>query len=437
MEAKFTFHPVGQGLFYSGSIGSFRFIYDCGSFNRNSLRNEISKLCNDLSDKCNKPEIDLLIISHFHYDHICGIEDLLRKFKINNVIIPYMTDEQKLFTIAKLIYDFNIANIERIEDQRTTEDLSALLRLVINPDNYFREMGVRNISILGDIDNTRQSQLFSIESELLNGAGNLNWRKRNVNDAYYNSLASEIWRFEFYYKKIDDEKLSNFKNDVEKLFGTSSAEVLSNFTRDRQTQIRDLYKKHISRDLNHISLVCCHGPSENVFSSSIYNVPFLNNMQLLTGDLPVKSAIEDLSRELKDFLPRVFLSLIPHHGSETEWDERIFKELHNCQAWICSYGEGNRFKHPSGKVRDSFKKNGKPFTDCTQNECINIPTIKIYHSKSSIAKTLNNLRNFPEPKNFIYNQVFYFDGEIALMYGSYKKKRIAHLVCVGLLLTVL
>ena len=119
---------------------------------------------------------------------------------------------------------------------------------------------------------------------------------------------------------------------MEKSFGTSSADVLKYFTPKNQAIIRDLYKEHISSDLNHISLVCCHGPSEDVFSSSIYNVPFFNNMQLLTGDLPVKSAIEDLSSELKDFLPKVFLSLIPHHGSETEWDEGIFKELHNCRV---------------------------------------------------------------------------------------------------------
>ena len=170
MIGKFTFHPVGQGLFYSGSIGSFNFIYDCGSFNKKTLHKEIGKLCNDLSDKCNKPEIDLLIISHFHYDHICGMEYLFYKFKINNVIIPYMTDEQKLFTVAKLIDDFSIANTESIEDNQATDDLFQLKNLIINPYDYFRERTDGNISILGEIDNTAQSPIVPEESESLHKA---------------------------------------------------------------------------------------------------------------------------------------------------------------------------------------------------------------------------------------------------------------------------
>ena len=34
MKGRFVFHPVGQGLFYTGEISegdySFRFVYDCG-----------------------------------------------------------------------------------------------------------------------------------------------------------------------------------------------------------------------------------------------------------------------------------------------------------------------------------------------------------------------------------------------------------------------
>ena len=36
---KFVFRPVGQGLFYTGSLncGRFNFVYDCGTENRQKL----------------------------------------------------------------------------------------------------------------------------------------------------------------------------------------------------------------------------------------------------------------------------------------------------------------------------------------------------------------------------------------------------------------
>jgi len=37
-NAIFTFHNVGQGLFYSGKIENFNFIYDCGSENTTWLK---------------------------------------------------------------------------------------------------------------------------------------------------------------------------------------------------------------------------------------------------------------------------------------------------------------------------------------------------------------------------------------------------------------
>ncbi|MBQ3640893.1 hypothetical protein II906_03080 [bacterium] len=66
---NFTFHPVGHGLFYTGIIKSlaskkqFSFIYDCGGKTNDILNKSFE------SDEL--PEsIDMLVISHFHSDHI-------------------------------------------------------------------------------------------------------------------------------------------------------------------------------------------------------------------------------------------------------------------------------------------------------------------------------------------------------------------------------
>jgi len=37
INCSFRFHPVGQGLFYSGRIGDFSFVYDCGTADKGAL----------------------------------------------------------------------------------------------------------------------------------------------------------------------------------------------------------------------------------------------------------------------------------------------------------------------------------------------------------------------------------------------------------------
>jgi glyoxylase-like metal-dependent hydrolase (beta-lactamase superfamily II) len=79
-NAEFTFHNVGQGLFYTGEISSnksiFRFVYDCGQDNSNknvcSAVDAFHSRVMDGDIGNEKPLINLLIISHFHYDHVSG-----------------------------------------------------------------------------------------------------------------------------------------------------------------------------------------------------------------------------------------------------------------------------------------------------------------------------------------------------------------------------
>ncbi len=90
------FHPVGQGLFSSGVIdlhkNQFQFVYDCGTTSSQSLLhaalNKI-KLATDVS-------IDLVTISHFDGDHISGLEILLKKYKVQTLLLPGLDLEYRL-----------------------------------------------------------------------------------------------------------------------------------------------------------------------------------------------------------------------------------------------------------------------------------------------------------------------------------------------------
>lgn len=88
MELIRTFHPIGQGGFYSEKFYEndnmvFSVVYDCGSFSPDTLENEINNTFINNNDKVN-----VLFISHFHQDHINRVEYLIDKCKVDYIFIP-------------------------------------------------------------------------------------------------------------------------------------------------------------------------------------------------------------------------------------------------------------------------------------------------------------------------------------------------------------
>ncbi len=94
------FHPVGQGLFTSIEICDennrkiFSIIFDCGSTKScsRSLRQCIDKYIDNNSSR----KVNLLTLSHLHYDHVSGLTRLLSEIDAETVVLPYLTPLERL-----------------------------------------------------------------------------------------------------------------------------------------------------------------------------------------------------------------------------------------------------------------------------------------------------------------------------------------------------
>ena len=96
-------YPVGQGFFSSQQIlygdKKFTCVYDCGSVSEEG-DDLLDKYMDDLRKNTNT--IDLLVLSHLDADHINGVKNLLIKFNIKKIVIPYLnTFEKLLFLLGK------------------------------------------------------------------------------------------------------------------------------------------------------------------------------------------------------------------------------------------------------------------------------------------------------------------------------------------------
>ncbi|CAI8827106.1 putative Metallo-beta-lactamase superfamily protein [Priestia megaterium] len=105
------FHNIGQGLFYSSDFylsdnrQRFRYIIDCGTSNEIELiKGEVMRYANTFG-KDNK-FLDVLMISHLHWDHVSGIPILLSAFKkkgimVKRFILPYFDGPTRAFLLVK------------------------------------------------------------------------------------------------------------------------------------------------------------------------------------------------------------------------------------------------------------------------------------------------------------------------------------------------
>ena len=98
-----AFHPVGQGLFSSGYVttsrGRFDWVYDCGSADGKAIvapaiRVYAAEVQRDKGGR--RPRLDLVALSHFDNDHVSGLVDLLQRFDVGILMLPYLTFAQRM-----------------------------------------------------------------------------------------------------------------------------------------------------------------------------------------------------------------------------------------------------------------------------------------------------------------------------------------------------
>ncbi|QFQ28500.1 hypothetical protein [Bacillus thuringiensis] len=108
IQSAFIFRIIGQGLFYTGKIKGFIFVYDYSTESGGDvIKNAIKEFQNELTPIVNQLEVkkalDLLVISHFDRDHINGLPDLLKNFQVYNVDISYLYPIERLKVASRNI----------------------------------------------------------------------------------------------------------------------------------------------------------------------------------------------------------------------------------------------------------------------------------------------------------------------------------------------
>ncbi|WP_143703977.1 MULTISPECIES: MBL fold metallo-hydrolase [Luteimonas] len=109
-------HGVGQGSFHSASVQTIRnkstdyelnYVYDCGAGGNGAVPKLITSSLKRLgfsrrSSSRKKGVLDLLVLSHYDMDHISGALALIKEFKVERVVLPYISPVELVIVLAEL-----------------------------------------------------------------------------------------------------------------------------------------------------------------------------------------------------------------------------------------------------------------------------------------------------------------------------------------------
>lgn len=364
-----TFHPVGQGAFYSEEFelpdhGRFRIVYDCGSktLSKSDLEKRIK------SDFAGDMTVDILFISHFDEDHISGVEFL----KPKTVVVPFLSEAQILLLTLCNRFQKGTYNVNMAKNlQETFPDAQIIQILPYGSDSgsdsdFDPIFDLKAINGSNRDDNSKNSVLKELRKVKSMAPINI----------LYDNL---FWEYIPYnpnwdkYAELFKSKITQHGLDWDQLVAPDNgAYIKKNFF-----TLKKFYDELKQKNLH--SLVVCSNSVQDVQLSS-RRVNCKNCLNLLGrlnlpcgciyfGDTKVYAQWRDefyaLLSGYRD-LNSISTLQVPHHGSylSSGWNiippEDCFANPIHC---IISVGEFNHYGHPSARViRELLRKGGSVST---------------------------------------------------------------------------
>lgn len=400
MKVTRIIHPIGQGGFYTETLSNEKqtknFVYDCGGFNRK--QNAMKKYLESYLDpKSGVKEIEAVFISHFHADHINGLQYLLENARVKYLFLPQLTEDVLLESFV-----FNYCQTGTYNQvNRFLLDLYGKL----NSDNRDNnEEGTRFIQVNEADDSRLPEDGFNIEGEgdydLNIGAWNHN-RRNNLNLFQLKSIPSGTilycgeWLYIPFNPKISPEKREKLREELEKELGEKiTIDNLSKLLKGAgMKKCKKIYDDIFGNQHNGYSMTLFSGTRalylrrrgcntlcrfERRFICHDYDFFDLyeqhcgNPNFLYMGDFEPQNNSSELKSFYNPFWKEIASIQVPHHGSKHNYNEALYKYPNR---GIVSVGNDNPYHHPDIDTLIKIQEQDCHPVIVTENKS----SMKIYH----------------------------------------------------------
>ena len=353
-----TFYPVGQGGFsteqWNFSDGeTFTIAYDCGSSKARPLSCAIKKI---------DGVIDILVLSHLHFDHISGVKQLVENHKVRKILLPVLSKQEQL---EALLY-----NIEHLDDTTLS-----VFETLLNKESF--EGDKDNPVLIERIETTSEEKapdsgnvlkyLSSSVSQNIQQKLHSEWEYILYNPSPYDKASVQLVEA---VKKSSNPQIRNLINENE----TIQYELLKGATFEEiKSELKKIYKKVFKGKHNAYSMILYSGSKANskVCSMDFMRYDFFNARChcycephpryspcacIYCGDAELNSSSS--FDAFRDFWGNRWRSVgciqIPHHGSIENYNVGLNDQP---RLSIIFAGVSNTYRHPNADVLKQILKN--------------------------------------------------------------------------------
>lgn len=366
-----TFHPVGHGAFYTERFydehnqNVANIVFDCGRFeaakehwSSQLYKSWIEDYVKNRSGLASCDEIDILFISHFHTDHINGIDYLLRNYTVKKVVLPAI---DTLTVFESIVYtDFIGGDVDLVlsffENFLEGDDKNKVISVDIQDvfktgdvsESELQEVSVSDVKtpittamalIVGAINRTRwkyipyyrvdASKKTQLEKELLN--------------SFPQSFTNGSIDASGILNTIKTKGVKVFKGVYEKVFGASKHNSYS------MTLFSGLSCGKRCFDDCHLKSSCLFSEEDNVKNSQYCSV----NCLYMGDYVALGTGLCDARSFYGKIWNNVGLLQVPHHASEHNSNEKLYEDRE--RLCIISCDSHDKYDHPDANVLSAIR----------------------------------------------------------------------------------
>ena len=391
-----AFHPIGHGAFYTERFMQndeckFSVVFDCGCYEAfkggvpaGVFEDRIKRAIDNFYPK-DKETINLLFISHFHTDHINGIEYLKDKCHIERIIVPQLTPE-----IVIEAYVFNYIQTAETDQSDGTPSIEpsdntankwiiTLYEHRNNPENgdfpkVIQVQESKTDTEKKDIEETNIplselsdsiSPQTKINCPIGEDSGIFSWlyipfnlqldkqKQKLLQDSIFKGAIDQEGNVNFkeLNKILKDTNIEDLKKAYKKVFGKKHNSY--SMTVFSGTECHRCFKYCHIRLLDFLRTKLCHYIPRYCTLNCLYCGDFEAN-----PDYPKKECNtngEKLTKYYQRYWDKIGLLQVPHHGSMHNLNESLYKPEKIC---IISAGKTDKYQHPNMPVLQAIWKAG-------------------------------------------------------------------------------